>query len=212
MASTFTTFTSPDVDQVVFSWRFARMSTAARKDNADRSFYSTNFQITSSIWKHNASSFFPTKLALRLGLALNTLRSPSSDKSRMFLVCAKQTPISWQNSVGLWQRCFFMLPFEFGLPQNESRLLIMFGDTPESQRSLSRFPYQILSLILYDATTTSMAASFCSQTGAFQLLMTRVLWLRSINNFLRRCSLFVASIINRWIKGMTAIDTFEEVK
>lgn len=113
MASTFITFTSSDVDQVVFSWRFTRMSTAARKDNADRSFYSTNFQLTSSIWKYYASSFFPTKLALRLGLALNTLRSPSSDQSRMFLVCAKHTPISWQNSVGLWQCCFFMLPFEF---------------------------------------------------------------------------------------------------
>lgn len=177
MASTFITFTSSDVDQVVFSWRFTRMSTAAWKDNADRSFYSTKFQLTTSIWKYYASFFFPTKLALRLGLALNTLRSPSSDQSRMFLVCAK-TPISWQNSVGLWQRCFFMLPFEFGLPQNESRPLIMFGDTPESQRTLSRFPYQILSLILYDATTTSMAASFCSQTGAFQLLMTRVLCVR----------------------------------
>lgn len=117
MASTFIAFTSSDVDQVVFSWRFTRMSTAARKDNADRSFYSTNFQLTSSIWKHYASSFFPTKLALRFGLVLSTLRSPSSDQSRMFIVCAKQTPISWQNSVGLWQRCFFMLTSEFGLSE-----------------------------------------------------------------------------------------------
>lgn len=125
MASTFIAFISSDVDQVVFSWRFARMSTAARKDNADRSFYSTNFPLTSSIWKHYASSFFPTKLALRFGLALNTLRSPSSDQSRMFLVCAKQTPISWQNSVGLWQRCYLSSSDSLRMSQDLSLCLVI---------------------------------------------------------------------------------------